>query len=43
MVGGMLEYAALAFGYRNLLVVVAAFYGLAFALRPREQVSSLRP
>ena len=43
MVGGMLEYAALAIGYRNLLVVVAAFYGLAFALRPREPVSSLRP
>jgi hypothetical protein len=30
MVGGLLEYAALVTGYRNLLVVVAAAYGLAF-------------
>jgi len=42
MVGGMLEYASLAIGYRNLLLVVAGFYGLAFALRPREQVIRLR-
>jgi hypothetical protein len=30
MVGGLLEYAALVFGYRALLIVVAAAYGLAF-------------
>jgi hypothetical protein len=30
MVGGMLEYLALITGYRFLLVVVAALYGLAF-------------
>jgi SAM-dependent methyltransferase len=30
MVGGLLEYAALVTGYRNLLVLVAAAYGLAF-------------
>jgi SAM-dependent methyltransferase len=30
MVGGLLEYAALVTGYRNLLIVVAVFYGLAF-------------
>ncbi len=29
-VGGLLEYAALVFGYRTLLIVVAATYGLAF-------------
>jgi hypothetical protein len=31
MVGGVLEYASLATGYRALLLVVAALYGLAFA------------
>jgi hypothetical protein len=35
MVGGIVEYSSLVFGYRNLLIVVAAFYGLAFLLRPR--------
>jgi hypothetical protein len=30
MVGGLLEYAALVTGYRNLLIVVAVAYGLAF-------------
>ncbi len=30
MVGGLLEYAALITGYRNLLIVVAVAYGLAF-------------
>jgi len=29
MVGGLLEYSSLVLGYRNLLVVVAAVYGLA--------------
>lgn len=29
MVGGVLEYSSLILGYRNLLVVVALFYGLA--------------
>ena len=30
MVGGLLEYLALVTGYRFLLVLVAALYGLAF-------------
>ena len=30
MVGGVLEYASLVTGYRALLLVVAALYGLAF-------------
>jgi spermine/spermidine synthase len=36
MLGGVLEYGALVVGYRNLLVLVAALYGLAFAMRPRN-------
>ena len=30
IVGGVLEYGALVVGYRALLIVVAAVYGLAF-------------
>ena len=30
IVGGVLEYGALVVGYRALLIVVAALYGLAF-------------
>jgi hypothetical protein len=30
MVGGMLEYASLILGFRNLLLIVALVYGLAF-------------
>jgi hypothetical protein len=37
MLGGVLEYVALATGYRNLLFVVALLYGLAFVLRPRDR------
>ncbi|HEX7248226.1 MAG TPA: spermidine synthase [Actinomycetota bacterium] len=37
MVGGVLEYAALVTGYRNLLLVVAALYGIAYVLRPRGE------
>ncbi len=36
MVGGLLEYAALVTGYRNLLLVVAVAYGAAFFLGRRE-------
>ena len=37
MVGGMLEYASLLIGYRQLLVIVIAFYLLsAWLLRRRE-------
>jgi SAM-dependent methyltransferase len=36
MVGGLVEYAALAVGYRALLIVVAAVYGLAFLLGRRH-------
>ena len=32
MVGGMFEYVALATGYRSLLLLVLAFYALAFVL-----------
>ena len=35
MVGGVVEYAAIAVGYQALLVVVAAFYALAFVLERR--------
>jgi hypothetical protein len=36
IVGGMIEYLALVTGYRFLLVVVAAFYALAFLTTPRN-------
>ena len=32
MLGGVLEYGALVVGYRNLLVLVTALYGLAFLM-----------
>ena len=35
MVGGVLEYLSLVTGYRALLIVVAALYGLAFAFETR--------
>jgi hypothetical protein len=40
MLGGILEYSSLVLGYRNLLVVVAAFYGMAFLLRPRSAAAA---
>ena len=36
MVGGLLEYTSLVIGYRHLLLLVAALYGAAFLLRPRD-------
>lgn len=42
MLGGILEYGALLFGYRALLVLVAAFYGLAFLARPRVAGPAMR-
>lgn len=36
LAGGILEYSALAIGYRNLLVVAACLYLLAFVLLPRR-------
>jgi SAM-dependent methyltransferase len=36
ILGGCLEYAALLTGYRNLLIVVAALYLLAFLLKPSD-------
>ena len=39
IVGGVLEYGALVVGYRALLIVVAALYGVAFvdgAIAPRR-------
>jgi Spermine/spermidine synthase domain len=41
MVGGVLEYSSLIFGYRNLLVAVALIYGLAFLLRRRSPVTDV--
>ncbi len=35
IVGGCLEYAALLTGYANLLIIVAALYGIAFLLKPK--------
>jgi hypothetical protein len=37
IVGGCLEYLSLEFGYRNLLIVAAVVYVLAFVVRPRER------
>ncbi len=42
MVGGLLEYSALIVGYRSLLVVVAALYGLAFLAGRRYLVPGAR-
>jgi len=39
IVGGCLEYAALLTGYRNLLVVVAVLYLVAFVLKPKETLT----
>jgi hypothetical protein len=36
MVGGVLEYGAIVVGYRNLLVVVAILYGLAYVTGRRH-------
>jgi len=36
MVGGMLEYLSMLFGYHLLLVLVIAFYALAMILRPAQ-------
>jgi hypothetical protein len=33
MVGGLVEYSALVFGYRSLLIIVAALYTVAFLTR----------
>lgn len=40
MVGGCLEYGALLTGYRNLLIVVALLYLVAFLLKPRAVAGS---
>jgi SAM-dependent methyltransferase len=37
VVGGTIEYLAVVIGYRNLLVVVAVFYTLAYVAKPRER------
>ncbi len=42
MVGGMLEYTALLFGYRNLLLLAIAFYALAALSQLRRQPSGAR-
>ncbi|GGM11201.1 hypothetical protein GCM10011594_33980 [Nakamurella endophytica] len=40
IVGGCLEYGALLTGYRNLLIVVAVLYLLAFLIKPRVAVAA---
>jgi hypothetical protein len=40
MVGGLLEYTSLVFGYRNLLILVAVLYGLAFLSGRRALAAS---
>ena len=42
MVGGMLEYLSLLWGYRSLLVLVAVLYGLAF-LAGRRHLAGRAP
>jgi hypothetical protein len=44
MAGGMLEYTALMFGYRHLLLFVMAFYVVsALLLRPPRELRVPRP
>ena len=40
MVGGLVEYSALVFGYRSLLIVVAALYTVAFLTRGERAVTA---
>jgi predicted permease len=37
MLGGVLEYASISLGYRNLLVIVAVLYAAALVLERRER------
>ena len=39
MLGGCLEYLALLTGYRNLLLLVAALYLVAFLLKPKDALT----
>lgn len=39
MLGGVLEYTAIVFGYRDLLIIVAVLYGLAFVFGRRFLVA----
>jgi Spermine/spermidine synthase domain len=43
MVGGCLEYVALATGYRSLLILCALLYLAAYALSPRTQAATSLP
>jgi len=43
MVGGTLEYLSLLTGFRNLLFLVAALYGLAYLLSPRPTSGARDP
>ena len=43
ILGGCLEYLSLLTGYRNLLLLVAVMYALAFAFRPARAALSLPP
>lgn len=38
MVGGILEYFSLAFGYQALLLLVVVFYGAAYLMRKKETI-----
>ncbi|MDE2229735.1 MAG: spermidine synthase [Alphaproteobacteria bacterium] len=43
LAGGLLEYAALALGYRALLLLVAAFYGVAMLIARRQRLGAAVP
>jgi hypothetical protein len=43
MVGGVLEYSSLVLGYRNLLIVVALIYGLAFLFGRKSLARHVAP
>ena len=40
MLGGTLEYASLLVGYRALILLAAALYLVAFALKPQRVLST---
>ena len=40
MVGGILEYSALAVGYRSLAILVAVLYGIAYLVWARDSAAT---
>jgi hypothetical protein len=43
MVGGVIEYLSLVIGFRSLLLVTAALYGLAYALARSHMGANAEP